>query len=91
MRARLVHPIRESRAARRRQRARRGGPEAGIPSPAAGRRRTPPPMSDPAVARVRAAGGPVDRAFYSCACGYVFSAPVSTTVHCPHCGVGQAW
>jgi len=41
--------------------------------------------------RVREAGGPVDRASYSCGCGYVFSAPVSTTVACPHCGSEQAW
>jgi hypothetical protein len=46
---------------------------------------------DPAVARVREAGGPVDHASYSCQCGCVFDAPVSTTVCCPHCGVGQAW
>gem|GEM_PF-3709249 len=46
---------------------------------------------DPAVQRVREAGGPVDQATYSCECGYQFSAPVSTTVHCPHCGLGQAW
>lgn len=46
---------------------------------------------DPVVARVREAGGPVDRASYSCECGYVFCAPVSTTVSCPHCGAGQAW
>jgi DNA-directed RNA polymerase subunit RPC12/RpoP len=40
---------------------------------------------------VREAGGPVDRASYACQCGYLFSAPVSTTVACPHCGVDQAW
>ena len=32
-----------------------------------------------------------DTATYSCGCGYVFTAPVSTTVDCPHCGAGQAW
>jgi hypothetical protein len=47
--------------------------------------------ADPAAQRARAAGGPIDRAAYTCECGYVFSAPVSTTVHCPHCGAGQAW
>jgi hypothetical protein len=41
--------------------------------------------------RVREAGGPVDRASYSCACGMLFEAKVSTTVLCPHCGAGQAW
>ena len=47
--------------------------------------------SDVAVQRVRDAGGPVDKASYSCECGYVFLAPVSTTVRCPHCDAGQAW
>jgi hypothetical protein len=46
---------------------------------------------DPAVQRVRHAGGPLDRACYSCGCGYVFTAPVSTTVACPHCRAPQAW
>ena len=41
--------------------------------------------------RVREAGGPVDRASYVCGCGYAFSAAVSTTVACPHCGACQAW
>lgn len=41
--------------------------------------------------RVREAGGPIDNASYSCACGMVFAAAVSTTVSCPHCGAGQAW
>jgi hypothetical protein len=42
-------------------------------------------------ARERAAGGPQDRAAYRCSCGYVFEAPVSTSVGCPHCGDTQAW
>jgi hypothetical protein len=46
---------------------------------------------DPAVARVREAGGPIDQASYICQCGYLFRAPVSTSVTCPHCGSGQAW
>jgi hypothetical protein len=46
---------------------------------------------DPAVMRVRAAGGPLDQASYSCSCGYVFDAAVSTSVSCPHCGYAQAW
>ncbi|HVW18576.1 MAG TPA: hypothetical protein VHB30_10045 [Solirubrobacteraceae bacterium] len=41
--------------------------------------------------RVRDAGGPIDRAQYVCACGYVFEAAVSTSVSCPHCGAAQAW
>jgi hypothetical protein len=51
-----------------------------------------PPEAPPAPqARERAAGGPEDRAAYSCSCGHVFEAPVSTTVGCPHCGDTQAW
>lgn len=46
---------------------------------------------DVVVQRVRAAGGPTDEACYTCACGYVFSAAVSTTVTCPHCSSEQAW
>lgn len=43
------------------------------------------------VQRVRSAGGPVDNASYTCSCGFVFAASVSTTVACPHCGASQAW
>ena len=32
-----------------------------------------------------------DAALYSCACGYVFKAAVTTAVGCPHCGCAQAW
>jgi len=32
-----------------------------------------------------------DAATYACECGYVFKAAVTTSVGCPHCGVGQAW
>jgi hypothetical protein len=46
---------------------------------------------DPAVQRVRDAGGPIDEASYACPCGFVFRAPVSTTVACPHCRATQAW
>jgi rubrerythrin len=41
--------------------------------------------------RLREAGGPDDRAQYTCTCGYVFEADVSTSVACPHCGAAQAW
>lgn len=41
--------------------------------------------------RARESGGPIDNAQYSCGCGYVFQAAVSTSVACPHCGTGQAW
>ena len=39
----------------------------------------------------RRGGGPEDQALYSCMCGYVFTAKVTTSVDCPHCGVEQAW
>jgi hypothetical protein len=32
-----------------------------------------------------------DAATYSCECGYVFKAAVTTSVGCPHCGTDQAW
>ncbi|HWI06657.1 MAG TPA: hypothetical protein VNT54_03990 [Solirubrobacteraceae bacterium] len=45
----------------------------------------------PAERRMRDAGGPEDRACYSCACGFAFIAEVSTSVQCPHCDAEQAW
>ncbi len=48
-------------------------------------------VEDAALARGRAAGGPVDEACYPCSCGYFFIAPVSANVTCPHCGATQAW
>jgi hypothetical protein len=84
MRPSLPHPLREPRRARRRP-VRRAARRAVV---------TPEPLHrqrDPAVARVREAGGPIDRASYNCACGYLFSASVSTSVSCPHCGADQAW
>jgi hypothetical protein len=80
MRPSLLHPHGERRRPRRQRhvRAARTGEPAAQPR-------------DPAVQRVREAGGPVDRASYMCACGYLFSAAVSTTVACPHCGADQAW
>ena len=41
--------------------------------------------------RLRASGGPHDRAQYTCGCGYVWEADVSASVACPHCGASQAW
>lgn len=41
--------------------------------------------------RARTAGGPLDSACYTCGCGFVFNAAVSTSVACPHCGAPQAW
>jgi hypothetical protein len=76
MRASLPHPLAKRRRSPRHPRKRPADPA---------------PRPDPAAQRVRHAGGPIDRAFYSCECGYVFVAQVSTTVKCPHCDAGQAW
>jgi hypothetical protein len=51
----------------------------------------PKPQKLTAEKRARESGGPEDRAFYTCSCGYAFKAEVSTSVSCPHCGTGQAW
>ncbi len=85
MRAKKIsHSLRDRRNPRRRAN-RQGARTARVATPA------PPRPSDLAVKRVREAGGPVDRASYSCQCGYLFTAPVSTSVRCPHCHTGQAW
>jgi hypothetical protein len=47
--------------------------------------------STPVRRRRREAGGLQDEAVYTCQCGFVFHAPVSTSVGCPHCGGAQAW
>jgi hypothetical protein len=41
--------------------------------------------------RQRQGGATQDQALYTCQCGFVFSAVVSTSVGCPHCGGTQAW
>jgi hypothetical protein len=79
----LLHPLGE-RHARRRRGAHATSVSVSAPEPVMR-------ACDPAVQRVREAGGPLDRASYSCACGYVFDAAVSTSVGCPHCGCAQAW
>jgi hypothetical protein len=43
------------------------------------------------VPRRRREPAPQDQAVYSCQCGFVFEAAVSTSVGCPHCGGAQAW
>ncbi|MBB4664558.1 hypothetical protein [Conexibacter arvalis] len=48
-------------------------------------------MTEPPAVRERDADRVEDRALYHCHCGYVFQAPVSTSVGCPHCGSAQAW
>ncbi len=79
MNQRLLHPLRDRAHGRRR----RGIP----PMRPAGTAE----VRDRALERAREAGGPIDHAAYSCCCGLLFSAPVSTTVVCPHCGADQAW
>jgi rubrerythrin len=99
MRPSLLHPLREPRHSRRRRRRRAA--QTGEPRTAEPAREEPAreePAREPvlrtydlAVERVREAGGPIDHASYICQCGYLFSADVSTTVACPHCGADQAW
>jgi hypothetical protein len=45
----------------------------------------------PARERNQRANISQDAALYSCGCGYVFKAAVTTSVGCPHCGTDQAW
>jgi rubrerythrin len=42
-------------------------------------------------ARARRAGGPEDRAYYHCQCGYHWTGEVTASPGCPHCGTPQAW
>jgi rubrerythrin len=72
---------RRSGALRRRQSAERTEPSSAPPEEV--------DLSD--ERRARESGGPEDRAMYTCMCGYVFEAEVSTSVSCPHCGAAQAW
>jgi predicted Zn-ribbon and HTH transcriptional regulator len=82
MRASLPHTLRERHRPLADQHRRRSiRPAASAPAR----------VADLAVARVRSAGGPLDEASYACSCGFVFRAPVSTTVDCPHCHAQQAW
>ena len=101
MRPRLLQPLRERDARRpgRRAHDRResrhasgaAAPRASAAPAADPAPRTVPAGCDPLAERVRQAGGPIDTALYTCCCGYLFSAAVSTTVACPHCGTDQAW
>ncbi|MGH2903413.1 MAG: hypothetical protein ACRDK7_07520 [Solirubrobacteraceae bacterium] len=85
----LLHPIAE-RHSRRHRPPRRGASLHGRRVEPAARPHAL-EARDIAVERVRAAGGPLDEASYTCRCGYLFAAPVTTTVSCPHCGTSQAW
>ena len=55
--------------------------------------RRPAPIDLRASERMRAqrTPAPEDQALYSCQCGYVFTAEVTTSVGCPNCGTHQAW
>jgi hypothetical protein len=75
-----VRPLRQS--TRRDHPAPRRAHLTSVPAPA-------PELTD--EKRARESGGPEDRAFYTCACGYAFDAEVTTSVTCPHCGAAQAW
>ncbi len=63
------------------------GDAIGSPEPA----RTTTVAPNASAKRRREAGAPQDEAVYSCSCGFVFEAQVSTSVGCPHCGDTQAW
>jgi hypothetical protein len=78
----LVKP-KQSQKWRRRGRPGHGAPR---PSPSVESR-----TSIPSARERRHAGPSEDRALYSCECGCVFEAPVTTSVGCPHCGTAQAW
>jgi cytochrome c5 len=93
MRAGLPHSLRERRRSRaeRSRRATVGAPDTARAKRAAPSRAQSLATVDPAAQRVRDAGGPLDEACYACHCGFVFRAPVSTTVSCPHCRAPQAW
>jgi hypothetical protein len=96
MKASLLHPLREPRHARRHGRRRADDTIAlgAVADPAQGAARRHDldlHRRDPDAQRVREAGGPIDHASYTCSCGYLFSASVSTSVVCPHCGAYQAW
>ncbi len=83
---------RRSRARTERRPHRRASDRPGQSSPTeAGDRRELERKGERDLERARTAGGPLDSAFYTCGCGFVFTAPVSTSVACPHCGAGQAW
>ena len=55
------------------------------------RAKAPAPVISLARERNKRANLTQDAALYSCGCGYVFTAAVTTSVGCPHCGSDQAW
>jgi hypothetical protein len=89
MRTSLPHTLRERRRSRADQHRRKARSGRDLAAPVA--REIVSQPADRALQRVRNAGGPIDEASYACGCGFVFIAPVSTTVTCPHCRAPQAW
>jgi hypothetical protein len=89
MKSSLLHPIRRrpARRVRGERRATQTHEQPAATQPIESARQP----NDVAAQRTREAGGPTDLASYSCQCGYLFKAAVSTTVGCPHCGTAQAW
>ena len=63
------------------------------PSRSRSRRAQPPTQHAPSSATRDARRGLAsqDKALYACMCGYAFTAAVTTSVGCPHCGTEQAW
>ena len=76
-----------NKEAKRESAAAQGQPDRPTESPAEAHRRA------GATARTprRLEPATEDQAMYSCECGFVFQAAVSTSVGCPHCGGSQAW
>ena len=87
-----VRPKRSAEQLRRRRPRSRTGAE---DRPSLQRQASPLPAPALASPRARSAapqpGPSQDRLLYNCHCGFVFEAPVSTSVGCPHCGDTQAW
>ncbi len=75
-----MKPLSSTRAPLRRRARRAETVDAAPPAPA------PTPEQ-----RARAAGGPEDRALYTCGCGAAFRADVQVDVPCPACGAAQSW
>jgi hypothetical protein len=71
------------------ERSRAGRPN---PSPVDERRLSDSPApADGGGAQRRREPATEDQAMYSCECGFIFQAAVSTSVGCPYCGGSQAW
>jgi hypothetical protein len=80
-----------ARATRRRREGRLGRVAERVAAAGPHRKGATTAHSTVAASRRREGGAPQDQAIYSCSCGFVFEAHVSTSVGCPHCGGTQAW